>query len=57
MEGCDFGRDDVDRSVALLKELDQYLTPSEAEAYKESARDVFRKRLQQMGVQFAPARA
>jgi len=46
-------RDDVDRSVSLLKELDQYLTPSEAEAYKESARDVFRKRLQQMGVQFA----
>lgn len=46
-------RDDVNRSVELLKELDQYLTPSEAEAYKESARDVFRKRLQQMGVQFA----
>ena len=46
-------RDDVERSVALLKELDQYLSPSEAEAYKESARDVFRKRLQQLGVQFA----
>lgn len=46
-------RDDVDKSVELLKELDQYLTPSEAEAYKESARDVFRKRLQQLGVQFA----
>lgn len=46
-------RDDVDRSIALLKELDLYLTPSEGEAYKEMARDVFRKRLQQMGVQFA----
>lgn len=46
-------RDDVDRSVDLLKELDQYLTPNEAEAYKESARDVFKKRLQQLGVQFA----
>ena len=47
------GKDDVDTSVGLLKQLDQYLTPSEAEAFKESARDVFRKRLQQMGVQFA----
>lgn len=46
-------RDDVERSVGLLKELDQYLSPLEAEAYKESARDVFRKRLQQLGVQFA----
>jgi hypothetical protein len=47
------GKDDVDRSVELLRQLDQYLSPSEAEAYKESARDVFRKRLQQRGVQFA----
>ncbi len=46
-------RDDVDRSVELLKQLDQYLTPGEAEGYKEIARDVFKKRLQQLGVQFA----
>jgi hypothetical protein len=46
-------KDDLDSSVSLLKQLDQYLAPSEAEAYKESARDVFRKRLQQLGVQFA----
>jgi hypothetical protein len=46
-------KDDVDRSVELLRQLDQYLSASEAEAYKESARDVFRKRLQQLGVQFA----
>jgi hypothetical protein len=46
-------RDDVDRSVELLHELDQYLSSSEAEAYKEGARDVFRKKLQQLGVQFA----
>ena len=46
-------RDDVDRSVDLLKNLDQYLSPGEAEAYKEAARDVFKKRLQQLGVQFA----
>jgi negative regulator of replication initiation len=46
-------RDDVDRSLELLRELDQYLSSAEAEAYKESARDVFRKKLQQLGVQFA----
>ena len=46
-------KDDVDRSLELLRELDQYLTTAEAEAYKESARDVFRKKLQQLGVQFA----
>jgi hypothetical protein len=46
-------RDDLDKSVELLRELDQYLSPSEAEAYKEGARDVFRKKLQQLGVQFA----
>ncbi|HVT80303.1 MAG TPA: hypothetical protein VHM90_06565 [Phycisphaerae bacterium] len=46
-------KDDVDRSLELLRELDQYLSTAEAEAYKESARDVFRKKLQQLGVQFA----
>ncbi len=46
-------KDDVDRSLELLRELDQYLSAAEAEAYKESARDVFRKKLQQLGVQFA----
>ncbi|MGN6369869.1 MAG: hypothetical protein ACTHN5_16555 [Phycisphaerae bacterium] len=46
-------KDDVDSSLALLRKLDQYLTPSEADAYKESARDVFRKRLQQLQAQFA----
>ncbi len=46
-------KDDVDRSVELLKQLDQYLTPGEAEGFKEIARDVFKKQLQQLGVQFA----
>src|SRR5271170_3689126 len=46
-------RDDVDRSVELLKQLDPYLSPSEAEGYKEVARDVFKKKLQQLGVQFS----
>ncbi|HTV48397.1 MAG TPA: hypothetical protein VMG59_08130 [Phycisphaerae bacterium] len=46
-------RDDVDRSVELLRQLDQYLSPGEAEGYKEVARDVFKKKLQQLGVQFS----
>jgi hypothetical protein len=46
-------KDDVDRSLELLRELDPYLSVAEAEAYKENARDVFRKKLQQLGVQFA----
>lgn len=46
-------KDDLDASVELLKQLDQYLSPAEAEAYKEGARDVFRKRIQQVGVQFS----
>ncbi len=46
-------KEDVDRSVELLKQLDQYLTPGEAEGFKEIARDVFKKQLQQLGVQFA----
>ncbi len=46
-------KEDVDRSVELLKQLDQYITPGEAEGFKEIARDVFKKQLQQLGVQFA----
>ncbi|MCL2639301.1 MAG: hypothetical protein FWD53_00495 [Phycisphaerales bacterium] len=46
-------KDDIERSVVLLKQLDQYLLPAEAAAYKETARDVFRKRLQQLQAQFA----
>ena len=46
-------RDDIEQSVSLLKQLDQYLSPSEATTYKETARDVFRKRLQQLQAQFA----
>jgi len=46
-------KDDIEQSVSLLKQLDQYLSPSEAVAYKETARDVFRKRLQQLQAQFA----
>ncbi len=45
-------KDDLDASVLLLKQLDQYLSPSEAEVYKDNARDVFRKRLQQLHAEF-----
>ncbi len=46
-------RNDVDRSIELLKELDQYLTPQEGAALQESARGVFRAKLHNLGVQFA----
>ncbi|MCK6484974.1 MAG: hypothetical protein L6R00_12665 [Phycisphaerae bacterium] len=45
-------RDDVDTGIRVLRELDQYLTPSEAEAIKEAARDVFKAKLHNLGVQF-----
>ncbi len=44
---------DVERSVELLKELDKYLTAEEAAALRESAKDVFKKKLHNFGVQFA----
>jgi hypothetical protein len=44
---------DVDRSVELLHELDKYLTPQEAAALTDSARDVFKKQLHNLGVRFA----
>jgi len=46
-------KDDVNRSVELLKQLDQYLTPGEAESYIEIARDVFKKKLNHLSAQFS----
>ncbi|MCK4601698.1 MAG: hypothetical protein KAU28_04490 [Phycisphaerae bacterium] len=46
-------KNDVDRSIELLKELDIHLTPQEAAALEESARGVFRTKLHNLGVQFA----
>lgn len=48
-------RNEVDRGIAILKELDQFLTPSEAAALEESARGVFRAKLHNLGVQFSLA--
>ena len=46
-------RQDTDRSLEILRELDTYLTPNEGLALQEAARDVFRTKLHNMGVQFA----
>jgi len=46
-------KNDIDRGLDLLKELDRYLTPQEGAALQESARGVFKARLHQIGVQFA----
>ena len=44
---------DYEQGVELLTLLDGYLTPSEAAALEESARGVFRGKLQNMGVEFS----
>jgi len=46
-------KNDVERSIELLKELDTYLTPQEGAALADSARGVFKARLSNLGVQFA----
>ncbi len=51
--GEDVKKNDVDGSIELLRELDAYLTPQEGAALEESARDIFRKKLHNLGVQFA----
>lgn len=45
-------REDVDESIRILGELDSYLTRDEAKALEESARNVFRAKLMQLGMQF-----
>ncbi|UCC97648.1 MAG: hypothetical protein JSW66_17610 [Phycisphaerales bacterium] len=46
---------ETDRSLDILKELDFYLSPNEGLALQEAARDVFRTKLHNLGVQFAIA--
>lgn len=48
-------RNEVDRGIDILKDLDQYLTPNEAAALEESARGVFRTKLHNLGVRFSLA--
>jgi hypothetical protein len=46
-------RADTDKSLAVLKELDSYLTPSEGLALQEAASEVFKNKLHTLGVRFA----
>jgi hypothetical protein len=46
------GRNDVDGAIATLQELDGYLTRDEARSLEESARQVFKTKLLQLGMQF-----
>ena len=46
---------DTDRSLEVLKELDMYLSANEALALQEAAKDVFRNKLHNLGVQFSLA--
>lgn len=45
-------RSDTDHAIDVLKELDQYLSPAEAQGLHASARHVFKEKLLQLGVQF-----
>ncbi len=46
------GREQVDEAVILLKELDTYLSPAEAEPFQEVARGVIGKLRENLGVRF-----
>ena len=45
-------RDDVDRAMTLMRELDKYLTEKEAAPYREAARGVITKMRENLAVQF-----
>jgi hypothetical protein len=47
----------TDRSLEILKELDSYLTPNEGLALQEAAKDVFKTKLHNLGIQFTLAAA
>lgn len=48
-------RHDVDGSIEILRQLDTYLTPKEAEGMQETARGIFREKLNSLGKRFAVA--
>ena len=48
-------REDTDKSLVVLKELDLYLTPSEGLALQEAASEVFKSKLHNLGVRFSLA--
>lgn len=45
----------TDRCLEILKDLDLYLTPNEGLALQEAAKDVFKTKLHNLGVQFSLA--
>jgi len=48
-------RNDIDGSIEIVKQLDIYLTPTEAEAYQEQVRSVFKDKLNNLRAQFSLA--
>jgi len=48
-------RHDVDGSIEILRQLDPYLTPTEAESMQDTARGVFKEKLNNLGADFAAA--
>jgi hypothetical protein len=48
-------RNDIDGSIEVLKKVDPYLTPSEAASMQETARGIFRERLNNLRDKFAAA--
>jgi hypothetical protein len=46
---------DVDGSIEILKHLDMYLTPAEAEGMQEKARSVFKEKIGLLRMQFTMA--
>ena len=44
---------DTDRSLQILKELDMYLSPNEGLALQEAAKDIFKTKLHNLGMQFS----
>lgn len=48
-------RHDVDGSIEILKRLDAYLTPAEAEGFQETARGVFKEKINILRTQFSVA--
>lgn len=45
-------RNDTDNAINVLKELDPYLSPAEAQSLQTEARNVFKEKLSQLGLQF-----
>ncbi|HTL28995.1 MAG TPA: hypothetical protein VL282_07240, partial [Tepidisphaeraceae bacterium] len=48
-------RKDVDGGIEILKKLDLYLTPSEAESIQEQARNIFKQKMENLRTQFSIA--